>query len=378
MFIILLVLPNNYEQDYLMKIQTIAKYIDQPAVISKLHSLMPAVLTVTGVGVWGYETFHNRHHSHPGESLNSTLPRHKHHSKTQQAFKNAVTIASAAGSAYIGAKGLKIGSKTLFKGLIDSPKLQEVLQNQTKAIDKFLSARTTDDKTLISTLEKSKNRTFTLKAIETITERLPKDKISKEFLSEILPKPENLNSKEIFQEIKRLSLIGLIPVAGGVAGGIGADILTGTQSRKKTANKVKEGVYQYLANIFLCNVGAGAALFASEQMVKAKLINPLTPLKKLGVIFAGITATGIVGGSIIANYISKKCVDPLFGKKHCKNEGIYSERKPEPLDIALHADDIATAGILSGFRWIEPALPVMYFISGYRAGIGYRNNSKNK
>ena len=146
----------------------------------------------------------------------------------------------------------------------------------------------------------------------------------------------------------------------------------------KTANKVKEGVYQYLANIFLCNVGAGAALFASEQMVKAKLINPLTPLKKLGVIFAGITATGIVGGSIIANYISKKCVDPLFGKKHCKNEGIYSERKPEPLDIALHADDIATAGILSGFRWIEPALPVMYFISGYRAGIGYRNNSKNK
>ena len=52
------------------------------------------------------------------------------------------------------------------------------------------------------------------------------------------------------------------------------------------------------------------------------------------------------------------------------------------MDIALHADDIATAGILSGFKWIEPALPFMYFISGYRAGIGYRNgndlNSINK
>ena len=52
------------------------------------------------------------------------------------------------------------------------------------------------------------------------------------------------------------------------------------------------------------------------------------------------------------------------------------------MDIALHADDIATAGILSGFKWIEPALPFMYFISGYRAGIGYRNgnnlNSTNK
>ena len=361
-----------------MKLQTIAKYIDQPAVISKLHSAMPSALAATGAGVWGYETFHRRHNRRPNCKHNNTRSHHKHHNSEQKAFKNAVTIASAAGSAYIGAKGLKIGGKTLFKGLIDSPKLQDVLQNQTKAIDKFLSAKTTDDKTLISTLENSKNRTFTLKAIETITERLPKDKISKEFLSEILPEPENLNSKEIFQEIKRLSLIGLIPVAGGVAGGIGADVITGTQSRKKTANKVKEGVYQYLANIFLCNVGAGAALFASEQMVKAKLISPLTPLKKVGVIFAGITATGIVGGSIIANYISKKCVDPLFGKKHCKNEGIYSERKPEPLDIALHADDIATAGILSGFRWIEPALPVMYFISGYRAGIGYRNNSKNK
>ena len=37
----------------------------------------------------------------------------------------------------------------------------------------------------------------------------------------------------------------------------------------------------------------------------------------------------------------------------------------------------ATAGILSGFKWIEPALPFMYFISGYRAGIGYRNGAKD-
>ena len=186
---------------------------------------MPSALAATGAGVWGYETFHRRHNRHSG---NNRPDHHKHHNSEQKAFKNAVTIASAAGSAYIGAKGLKIGGKTLFKGLIDSPKLQDVLQNQSKAIDKFLSAKTTDDKTLISTLENSKNRPFTLKAIETITERLPKDKISKEFLSEILPEPENLNSKEIFQEIKRLSLIGLIPVAGGVAGGIGADVITGT------------------------------------------------------------------------------------------------------------------------------------------------------
>jgi hypothetical protein len=29
--------------------------------------------------------------------------------------------------------------------------------------------------------------------------------------------------------------------------------------------------------------------------------------------------------------------------------------------------------LLSGLKWIEPALPLMYTLSGYRAGIGYRN-----
>ena len=70
----------------------------------------------------------------------------------------------------------------------------------------------------------------------------------------------------------------------------------------------------------------------------------------------------------------------MFDKgKHHKGHGksLYAERKPEPLDIALHADDIATAGVLSGFKWIEPALPIMYLISGYRAGTGYRNNNKD-
>lgn len=344
-----------------MKILTVAKYIDQPAVLSKLHSKMPAVLTGTGAAVWGYETFHKQK-DHPH--------------KARKAFKNAVTIASAAGASFVGVRGLKIGGKTIFKGLMEYTPIEKVLKNQAQAIDKFLSTRNLDDETLEKTLKNAKNRKFSLSDIEIISDRLPKDKKSKEFLHEILPEPENLSSKEIFGEIKRLSLIGLIPVAGGVAGGITSDIITGTGSQKKTANKVKEGVYQYLANIFLCNVGAGAALFASEKMAARKLIKPLTPVKKLGVILAGITATGIIGGSIIANYISKKCIDPLFGKKHSKNENIYSERKPEPLDIALHADDIATAGVLSGFKWIEPALPIMYFISGYRAGIGYRNNNQ--
>ena len=86
----------------------------------------------------------------------------------------------------------------------------------------------------------------------------------------------------------------------------------------------------------------------------------------------GITATGIIGGSTLANLIGKKVIDPLLNKKS-HNKNIYSERKPEAIDIGLHTDDIATVAVMSGLKWIEPALPIMYSVSGYRAGIGYRN-----
>ena len=341
-----------------MKIITVAKYIDQPAVIGRLHSLMPPVLMTTGAGVWGYETFHKNKNCEK---------------KIQKAFKNALTIGSAVGSSYVGARGLKIKGKTIFKGLLDYKPVEKVLNRQSEIITDFIGQNKLEDGILVKTLNNAKDRMFTLKEIETITKRMPKTKSAKEFLNELLPEPENLDSKEIFGEIKRLSLIGLIPVTGGVAGGILSDLATNTQTGKSITDKVKEGVYQYLANIFLCNVGAGAALYASEKMTAAKMIKPLTPVKKLAVILSGITATGIVGGSMIANYLSKKIIDPIFGKIHGKDEGLYSERKPELLDIALHTDDIATAGFLSGFKWIEPALPIMYFVSGYRAGIGYRN-----
>ena len=43
------------------------------------------------------------------------------------------------------------------------------------------------------------------------------------------------------------------------------------------------------------------------------------------------------------------------------------------MDVCLHTDDIATVSMLSGLKWIEPMLPVLYSVSGYKAGTGYRN-----
>ena len=330
-----------------MKVSTIAKYVDQPMILNKLHKNMPLILIGAGGTFGAFDYFH--HSKKYGKKAE------KHH-----LLKNIIVISSTIAASLIGTRGLKIGSKKLFKGLMENIPLKELQLTQYKAVEKYLTKTKINDKEI------------SVKQIELLTDKLKNDVNKKDLFNVILPDKKNLNSKEIFSEIGRLSLLGLVPVIGGVTGGLIADFSTHTNTKKRTANKVKEGLYQYLANIFLCNVGAGAALFFSEQLEKAGKIKPLKPAQKLFVILAGITATGIIGGSYVANYVSKKCINPLFGDKK-PEQGVYSERKPEPLDIALHADDIATAGILSGFKWIEPALPFMYFISGYRAGIGYRN-----
>ena len=342
-----------------MKISTLGKYIDQPMVLNKLDRKMPAMLIGAG-GAFGI--------------IDSLKFSDRQKNKEQKFYKNMIVISSTIGASLLGTRGLKVGGKKIFSGLMERVHYSELQRTHTQAVNEFLSKTDIKDKNILEALNRAKIKELSIKQIDLLLSKLPTSPAKEELLKVILPEKRNLHSKEIFSEIKRLSLLGLIPVIGCVTGGILADRITHTNNRKGTANKVKEGLYQYLANIFLCNVGAGAALFLSEKLEKAKIIKPLTPMKKLGVILAGITATGIIGGSYIANYISKKVINPLFGEKRI-NHNVYDERRPEAIDIALHADDIATAGILSGFKWIEPALPFMYFISGYRAGIGYRNGN---
>ena len=359
-----------------MKISTFCKYIDQPMVLNKLDQKMPALLIGAG-SVYGL-----------ADSFVKTKKKQQQNTK-QRFIQNVIVISSTIGASLLGTRGLKIGGKKVFSGLMERVHFSELQKVHSDAVEAFLQKVNIKDSKILEVLETAKLKELSPKQIELLTDKLPTSPAKNELFSVILPEKKNLNSKEIFFEIKRLSLLGLVPVVGGVTGGIIADKITHTNDKKanpldkdlgfkhRTANRVKEGLYQYLANIFLCNVGAGTALFISERLEKAKKIKPLTPGKKLGVILAGITTTGIIGGSYIANFVSKKFINPLFGEKG-KGKGIYDERKPEALDIVLHADDIATAGILSGFKWIEPALPFMYFISGYRAGIGYRNNNLDK
>ena len=331
-----------------MKIQTLAKYVDQPLVINKLNNRIPKLLIGSGSAIAVYDAYKHR---------NS-----KHKKNEHRLLKNGIIAASIIGSTLAAVKKFK---------LIEIEPASKIIQEQTRAVDEYIQKTNLTDNILLSILNKSKRNHLSLDEVPVLFEKLKDDSNRAVLFKTLFSENKNLTSSEIFSEIKRLSTLGAVPVASGIAGGIIADTVTGTSSLKKNANKIKEGFYQYFANIFLCNVGAGAALYGAEKLHQKGVIKSLTPAKKLVTILAGITATGIVGGSYIANFLSKKIINPLFAQK--KEKGIYSERKPEPLDIALHADDIATAGVLSGVKWIEPMLPVMYFISGFRAGTGYRN-----
>lgn len=319
------------------------KFLDQPILVAKFKKTVPYLLG-TGGAVYC------------AQDIKKSDTEDKKKTAIKTGLTMGVTIASALAAPNIVNKIFKVETKNL----------KQIKQLNTQIVDEFISKNIVDNKTK-TILEKAKEKVLVFKEVKHLNENLGKTPKGSTFLDELIPNPENITSKEIFSEIGRLSVLGLIPVIGGISGGIVGDALTEVHWKSKLPDKIKEGTYQYLANIFLCNVGAGLALALMEKSgVKSKA------QRAIGMI-CGIVMTGIIGGSAIANLIGNKLINPIFGKK--TNHNIYKERKPEALDIGLHVDDIATVAVMSGLKWIEPALPIMYSISGYRAGIGYRNNN---
>lgn len=321
------------------------KFLDQPILVAKLGKAVPIGLGV-GAGVF---TAHSAfHESNPKR-------------KKKTAVQTGVVLASTIASALVAPK---IATAITKKKPLTP--LKQIIADNTKNVDEFVSSRILAKNTE-KILEKAKKKVLAPREIKMLQTEL-KGNDGKAFLNKLIPPPENVSSKDIFSEIGWLSIVGACPVAGGVAGGILADKINGENWKKRLPDKIKEGSYQYLANIFLCNVGAGVALGIMEKNnIKSRMA------RGLGMV-AGIVVTGVIGGSKIANYIGDKVINPLCGEKKKCIKG--DERTPELVDIGLHTDDIATVSLLSGLKWIEPMLPVLYTVSGYRAGIGYRNHEK--
>lgn len=355
-----------------MNISAVGKFLDQPILISKLKTQTPKILTGAALAYGVYNTM-----------------KAQKEERKNTGIKNAIVLSAVVMASLISAFGLKTGKKQIIKGLVDVKEPESIIKRNVNAVDKFLKSNTLDKKAE-DILNKAKNGPLSLNDTKDILKLKNNGHQGTDELFDMLfSKKEDLSAKEIFKETGRLSILGLMPVAGGVLGGIAAEKITGENSPKSTSNKIKEGAYQFLANIFMCNIGAAGALFTAERFQKAGKIKVLSPMVKLGVIMGGIFVTGILGGSYVANWIGKYLLEPIFNKKEdamgantnlsnhkSAQRELYKERKPELLDMALHTDDIATAGVLSGFKWIEPMLPLMYTISGYRAGMGYRNGEK--
>lgn len=355
-------------------IKIFGKYLDQPKLVEKFSKTIPAIMIAGGAGF----AWHNANKA-PEKEKKKTL--------TKDVIVIATTIAAALAAPKIASKLVKRGrhhhGAHVHIPKVETPhvhthKAHEHCEHHhhehhehdhIKTLSEFLKENKVSEQTA-KLLEKAQTKALKFSEIKTVFTELGDKKFAKEFLSDehhgLIPDPENIDYKHLTGELGWLSIMGAIPVLGGIAGGAIADKVTGENLKETMPNKFKEGAYQYLANIFLCNIGAGAALFALE---KAKITSKSA--RAVGMI-GGIILTGIIGGSAIANYIGQKVINPLMGRKEDKRS-LFAERKPEALDISLHADDIATVAVMSGLKWIEPALPVLYGISGYRAGIGYRN-----
>lgn len=321
-------------------IKAFAKFIDQPLLISKFNRGMPRVMFAAGATFWTVDTCDTFHRT------NNKIK------ATKDSLKKGIVIASTVASAIAAPR---IASKITKRPPIQS--VQEIRKNNSELINEFLKTEKELSPEIKDVLRKARRQPISFENVKMLMAKLK----NKEFFNKLIPEPENISSKDIFSEIGYLSVYGAVPVVGGLTGGVTADIVTKDHFKQKIPDKINEGIYQYLANIFLCNVGAGAALYGMEKLnINSKLARALG-------MTSGIILTGVVGGSAIANLVSNKIICPMM-KQHNK-----THRKPEALDIGLHADDVATVSLLSGLKWIEPALPILYSISGYRAGMGYRN-----
>ncbi|MDD3149345.1 MAG: hypothetical protein PHV68_00775 [Candidatus Gastranaerophilales bacterium] len=344
---------------------TFGKWFDQPGLIKALNKKMPVMLTVGALSLGLYDTFKTEK-----EQRNKKL------------IKNISILSLTVSSALFATRGLKLFGKQIFEGIGHVHNCKHGVNEVLKTLKKD----NLSNSNLIKSIEKIRDDKYiSLKEVKNIKANLENIFGNKKAIDKVITTPHTHGFKDSIKEMLHLSYIGLVPVIGGISGGIIGDFLTEKKWKEKVPDKIKEGFYQYASNIFLCNVGAGSALGLME------LLNVQSKGKKLLAAMSGVLGVGILGGSQIANYIGKKVINPIFERppnikpesyhNHSKLNSIKhlnDERHPEMLDVSLHLDDIASIGFLSGLKWIAPALPLFYSISAYRSGIGYRNGHSHK
>lgn len=334
------------------------KYLDQPAVVNGLKKYVPPV----AAGLVGAYTLYDTYRAPEGE-------------KKKTFIRDIFVWGFALGTALVATRGFKFRGKEWIKGIANN----HIHSHAPKVTPKPVKVHDHDhgEHKHSSCCGHAHAKDPSYMSFSEIKE-LGKDR---EGLKKLIPDSHAHTFKEMMKELLYLTKIGTVPVVGGITGGVIGDKINGENIKETVKDKLEEGTFQYLANITLCNAGAGLALLGLN---KAGIENKAA---RFGGMLAGVIGVGLVFGGTIANFIGKNLVKPLVDKGvkgtideysnnghiHHMFDNVNAERRPEPLDLALHIDDVASVGFLSGMQWIGPILPALYSVSGYRAGIGYRN-----
>lgn len=180
-------------------------------------------------------------------------------------------------------------------------------------------------------------------------------------------------------------------VGAGMAGGFAHNAVKGVKEKTAYVNMVKEGIFQFIANIALCAVGASIGVTASDVSgitawsEKSRLGRGV----RMGTILAGLSI-GILGGGKAANWMANRYINPIFEWLDERKKGtsfktiqnkwtqLPPDRKVEFLDGVLHLDDLPTAAALAGVEIVKPFIPLFFEVSAIRSGFGYRTKGINQ
>ena len=185
--------------------------------------------------------------------------------------------------------------------------------------------------------------------------------------------PEGGIIDDLKEEIAPFAVVGLASCLSGFTGGLLANKVNGEWSKEQASKMMKEGVFQFIANIAMCAVGASIGLAAVN---KFKINNKLA---RVGIVGTGLSL-GIGGGGAIANFIGSRWINPMINKFGNKAGEAQNQQQPkekrsiEFWDAILHLDDVPTAMVFAGVEILRPFIPLFFAFSGYRTGIGYRNH----
>ena len=161
---------------------------------------------------------------------------------------------------------------------------------------------------------------------------------------------------------------------GGVAiaSGVGSGLLTNHlfhEPKSKDVDVVKEGVFQFVANVCMCALGAASGMGAANLLGFSKF---KAPVPRFLTISSGL-AGGIMLGAKSAKTLSENLVEPVATKILGDEADSDKGRSINAADMALHLDDVPMALALSGLNLLKAFIPMFFFISGVKAADGYRN-----